>query len=92
MPPYFFTARGHPGAYQGVLRASNREGLTILRLLRGFEKTAAELKPDGLWAQISMDTNGGLIGVAKSLPQDEATLNQLMDEMNQLSQMNEAQK
>ena len=74
-----------------VILAISMNGF-VSELFVNMHKKAAELKPDGLWAQISMETNGGLIGVAKSLPQDEATLNQLVDEMNQLSQMNETQK
>ena len=59
---------------------------------RKLHEKALEVKPDGLWAQVSVDTNGGLFGVAKSFAQDEATMNQFIQEMNELSQMNEAQK
>ena len=42
-----------------------------------------ESKPDGLWAQVE-DTNGGLFGIVKNLPQGEASLDALMNEMTEL--------
>lgn len=53
---------------------------------------ALELKPDGLWAQVSADTNGGIMGVIKNLPQDEATMNALVEEMDELNKLMEPQK
>ena len=46
-----------------------------------------EVKPDGLWAQASEDASGGLMGIINKLPQDEASLNALMEEMNELNKL-----
>ncbi len=46
---------------------------------------AVEVKPDGLWAQVVENTNGGLMGIIKNLPNDEATMNALVDEMTELN-------
>jgi hypothetical protein len=51
---------------------------------------AVELKPDGLWAQASEDSTSGLMGIFNKLPQDEASLNALVDEMNELNKLTEA--
>ena len=48
---------------------------------------AVEYKPDGLWAQASEDTSGGLMGIINKLPQDEASMNALMEEMNELNKI-----
>ena len=74
-----------------VILAISMNGF-VSEMFRNMHEKAVELKPDGLWAQVSVDTNGGLFGVAKSFAQDEATMNQFIQEMNELSQMNEAQK
>ena len=50
-----------------------------------LHRKAMEVKPDGLWAQVSEDASGGLMGIINKLPQDEASLNALMEEMNELS-------
>ena len=34
---------------------------------------------------INEDVNGGMMGIINKLPQDEATLNALIDEMNELA-------
>ncbi len=47
---------------------------------------------DGLWAQISEDTTNGLMGIINKLPQDEASINALMDEMNELNKLVEAKQ
>lgn len=52
-------------------------------------KRALELKPDGLWAQVSEDTGNGLMGIIKKLPADEAAMNALVDEMNELNKLTE---
>lgn len=52
-----------------------------------LHKKAVEYKPDGLWAQVSEDTNNGLMGIIKNLPTDEATMNALVDEMNELNKL-----
>lgn len=54
-----------------------------------LHKKAVEYKPDSLWAQVSEDTNNGLMGIIKNLPTDEATMNALVDEMNELNKLTE---
>ena len=54
-----------------------------------LHKKAVEMKPDGLWAQVSEDTNNGLMGIINKLPTDEATMNALVDEMNELNKLTE---
>ena len=46
---------------------------------------ALEYRPDGLWAQVTENTDGGLMGIMGNLPNDEATLNALVEEMNDLN-------
>lgn len=53
---------------------------------------AVEFKPDGLWAKASEETNHGLMGIINKLPTDEASLNALMEEMNELNKLTEAEK
>ena len=48
---------------------------------------AIQYKPDGLWAQVSEDTNHGMMGIINNLPTDDATLNALVDEMNELNKV-----
>ena len=55
-----------------------------------LHKKAVELKPDGLWAQVSENTNSGFMGIISKLPQDEASLNALVEEMNELNKLSEA--
>ena len=50
---------------------------------------AVEYKPEGMWAQVSENTNGGLMGIIRNMPTDDASLNALMDEMNELNKMSE---
>ena len=50
-----------------------------------LHKKAVEFKPDGLWAQVSEETNSGIMGIINNLPKDEASLNALLDEMNELN-------
>ena len=50
---------------------------------------AVEYKPDGLWAKASENTNGGMMGIIKNLPTDEASLNALVEEMNELNKITE---
>ena len=54
---------------------------------RTLHEKAVELKPDGLWAKVTVDANGGLMGLVSKLPQDEASLQAFVDEMNELNQM-----
>ena len=42
-----------------------------------------------MWAQASEDTSGGLMGIISKLPKDEASLNALMEEMNELNKITE---
>lgn len=46
---------------------------------------AVEYKPDGLWAQVTDDTSSGFFGLISKLPKDEASLQALADEMNELA-------
>ena len=48
---------------------------------------AMEVKPDGLWAQVSENASGGLMGIISKLPQDEASMNALVEEMNELNKL-----
>ncbi|MBQ9324603.1 MAG: hypothetical protein IJ246_02415 [Clostridia bacterium] len=57
------------------------------KVFSDMHKTAVEFKPDGLWAQASEDSSGGLFGIIKKLPQDEASLNALVQEMNELNKV-----
>ena len=50
-----------------------------------LHRKALEVKPDGLWAQASENANGGLMGIISKLPQDEASMNAFIDEMNELN-------
>ncbi|MBQ9257910.1 MAG: hypothetical protein IJ181_12460 [Acidaminococcaceae bacterium] len=52
-----------------------------------LHEKAVEYMPNGLWAQVSEDTNNGLMGIIKKLPNDEATLNALVEEMNDLNKI-----
>lgn len=53
---------------------------------------AVELMPDSMWAQASEDTNHGIMGIISKLPTDEASLNKLVDELNQLNKMTDENK
>lgn len=52
-----------------------------------LHRKAVEYKPDGLWAQASEDTNGGIMGIINKLPTDQASLDELMKEMDELNKM-----
>ena len=51
---------------------------------------ALAYKPDSLWAQVSEDTTGGLMGMISKLPKDEATLNAFIEEMNELGKLEDS--
>ena len=51
---------------------------------KNLHEKALELKPDGLWAQASEETDNGIMGIISKLPKDEASLNELLEEMNEL--------
>lgn len=53
---------------------------------------AVELMSDSMWAQASEDTNHGIMGIISKLPTDEASLNKLVDELNQLNKMTDENK
>ena len=55
------------------------------RTFTELHKKALEVKPDGLWAQVSEKTYGGLMGLISGLPTDEASMNTLIEEMNELN-------
>ena len=59
------------------------------KVFSNLHTKALEYKPDGLWAQVSEDTNGGLMGIINKIPQDEASMNALVDEMNELNKITE---
>ena len=50
---------------------------------------ALEYNADSLWAQASGDTSQGLMGIISKLPKDEASLNALLAEMKELSDISE---
>ena len=52
---------------------------------------AVEYMPDGLWAQYTEDYTHGIMGILSNLPTDEASLNKVIDEMNQLAKLSEEQ-
>ena len=60
---------------------------TWMKAFTELHNKAIEYKPDGLWAQVSEDTAGGLMGLINKLPQDEASMNALMDEMSELNKI-----
>ena len=63
---------------------------TWSNMFKELHNKAVETMPDGLWAQASDDANGGLMGVISKIPTDEASLNALVEEMNQLNKLTEA--
>ena len=54
---------------------------------KALHEKAVKYKPDGLWAQLSENTDGGLMGILSRLPDDEATLDALQKETNELNQI-----
>ena len=50
---------------------------------------AVEHMPESLWAQATEENNGGLMGIIKKLPTDEASINALIDELNELNKLTE---
>ena len=52
---------------------------------------AVEYMPDSLWAQASEDYSHGLMGIVNNLPTDEASINQIVDEMTRLSKIQETE-
>lgn len=58
-------------------------------MFKELHNKAVEYKPDGLWAQVSENTNDGFVGLLNNLPTDEASLNALIEEMNELNKLTE---
>ena len=56
-------------------------------IFKTLHEKAVELKPDGLWAQVSEDVHGGMMELACRLPKDQASLDALLKEMQELEQM-----
>ncbi len=54
---------------------------------RALHEKALGDKPDGLWAQATENTSSGLMGIINNLPTDEAGINELIEEMNELNKM-----
>lgn len=52
-----------------------------------LHKKALEYKADSLWAQASEDTSGGIMGIISKLPRDEASIDALMKEMEDLNKL-----
>ena len=75
----------------GVLAVLMAFGLTGFwsKSFSEIHQKAIEYKPDGIWAQVSEETNGGLVGILKNLPTDENSINALVEEMNELTKLNE---
>ena len=61
---------------------------TWSNMFKELHNKAVETMPDGLWAKASDDINGGLMGVIRKIPTDEASLNALVEEMNELNKLN----
>ena len=62
---------------------------TTATMFKTLHEKAVEYKPDGLWAQVSENYNSGMMGLIKNLPKDEASLNALVEEMNELNKIAE---
>ena len=58
---------------------------TFTTLFTNLHTTALETKPDGLWAQVSEDCSHGFMGLVARLPQDEDTLQALVNELDELN-------
>ncbi len=54
-----------------------------------MHKKAVQYKPDGLWAKVTEKTDGGMMGIIKQLPTDEASINALLQEMEELNKLGE---
>ena len=60
---------------------------TTAMMFKTLHEKAVEFKPDGLWAQVSENYNSGMMGLIKNMPKDEASLNALVEEMNELNKI-----
>ena len=80
---------GTPAIVIGVLAVILAFSMTSMwsNSFKALHQKAVELKPDGLWAQVSENTDGGLMGIISQLPADEASLNSFVEEMNELNKL-----
>ena len=78
---------GIPGIIIGVLSIILAFSMsnTWSSAFKSVREKALEVKPDGLWAQASEDTSNGLLGIISKLPKDDASINALIEEMNDLN-------
>ena len=69
---------------------------TWASLFRNTHDLALKYKPDGLWAKVTEDPNGGIMGIISRLPEDirnnEASLNAFVQEIDELNKLSEANK
>lgn len=61
---------------------------TWSNMFKELHDKAVTLKPEGMWAQLSEDANHGIMGLISKMPTDDASLNALVEEMNELNKMN----
>ena len=80
---------GIPAIVIGILAAILAFSMTSMwsNAFKELHQKAVEYKPDGLWAQVSENTDGGLMGIISQLPTDEASLNAFVEEMNELNKL-----
>ena len=58
-------------------------------MFQSLHDRAVEYMPDSLWAEVSEDYTHGVMGIVSNLPTDEASLNKIIDEMNQLTKLSD---
>ena len=80
---------GIPAIVIGILAAILAFSMTSMwsNAFKELHQKAVEFKPDGLWAQVSENTDGGMMGIISQLPTDEASLNAFVEEMNELNKL-----
>ena len=80
---------GIPAIVIGILAAILAFSMTSMwsNAFKELHQKAVEFKPDGLWAQVSENTDGGMMGIISQLPTDEASLNAFVVEMNELNKL-----
>ena len=80
---------GIPAIVIGILAVILAFSMTSMwsNAFKELHQKAVEYKPDGLWAQVSENTDGGLMGIISQLPTDEASLNAFVEEMNELNKL-----
>lgn len=60
---------------------------TMANTFGDLHQKALQYKPDGLWAQASVDTGHGIMGVLSSFPMEEDAMNAMLQEMNELNEL-----